>query len=349
MRKFFFAVLVAIAISAQAQNNYDDSFKYHLGSNVGIYPGATFSYSLGENHKSNLGAQLMLTKRLGNNWRVRGLVGVNGLIPNGFDRYGKAMLGLSFDLLPFYLYCDYGVNYNPSGQSRFGLALDGGAGLQFRTGKYSLVYLQGGADLVNNGLVWQSNLAVTGGVAFELGPTERDRQNKSIDDNMRSTYGELKQENQLLRSEVKKATDTNEQMQTVLDKYVALYEQAEQRFNECNAERVELKNNTIPNAAFYPILFLWGSYEILPEMDYIIADMAEQMKREDCSYRVIGYCSNNGTDWKNEILSSNRARSVYDRLIYYGVGEDRLYPEGRGVAERDNPAEQRVIIERIQW
>ena len=160
MRKILtITALLLVAATAQGQTTkYDNSYKYSLLSNIEVGVGGIYSYEItNQAHHKNAGAQLLVTKRIGDYWRIRGVAEVNGFIPNKFDRFGKGMFGISFDLLPFYVFADYGANINPSEKSKFGLAMDGGIGLQFKVGNTASLYVEGGVDRTNNGTKWQSN------------------------------------------------------------------------------------------------------------------------------------------------------------------------------------------------
>jgi outer membrane protein OmpA-like peptidoglycan-associated protein len=342
------AAMLIVAATAQGQSKYDNSFKYRLLSNIEVGVGAIYSYEItNQAHNKNTGAQLLLTKRIGDYWRLRGVAEVNGFIANGFDRFGKGMLGISFDLLPFYVYGDYGVNLNPSEKSKFGLAMDGGIGLQFKVGNTASLYVEGGVDRTNNGTKWQSNAEVKAGVLVSTGITEQDRVRKSIDNTMRSEYGELKGENKLLKSELQKCQDATTSIQESAAQMAAMVESLQAQLNESKAEVKTVKENC-GKSDFYPIVFDFGSAEITDAMDDYIMDYAEMMRSTTCDYRILGYCSANGTDWKNQILSERRANSVYYRLIAYGVDESRLFPEGKGMSDYDKASEQKVIIVRIE-
>lgn len=349
MRKILtIAALLLVVATAQGQTTkYDNGYKYGLLSNIEVGVGGIYSYEItNQAHHKNAGAQLLLTKRIGDYWRLRGVAEVNGFIPNKFDRFGKGMLGISFDLLPFYVYGDYGVNLNPSEKSKFGLAMDGGIGLQFRLGTASL-YVEGGVDRTNNGTKWQSNAEVKAGVLVSTGITEQDRVRKSIDNTMRSEYGELKGENKFLKSELQKCQDATTSIQESAMQMAAMVESLQAQLNESKAEVKTVKENC-GKAEFYPIVFDFASYEITEAMDDYIADYAEMMQSNNYDYRILGYCSANGTDWKNQLLSEKRANAVYYRLIAYGVDESRLFPEGKGMSDYDKASEQKVIIVRIE-
>lgn len=348
MRKILtIAALLLVAATAQSQSKYDNGFKYGLLSNLEVGVGGIYSYEItNAQHHKNAGAQLLVTKRIGDYWRIRGVAEVNGFIPNKFDRSGKGMVGISFDLLPFYIYGDYGANLNPSSKSKFGLAMDGGIGLQFRLGAASL-YVEGGVDRTNNGNKWQSNAEVKAGVLVNTGITETDRVRKSIADNVRNEYGELKGENKFLKSELQKCQDATTSIQESAMQMAAMVESLQAQLNESRAEVKTVKENC-GKSDFYPIVFDFASYEITEAMDDYIADYAEMMRSNNYEYRILGYCSANGTDWKNQILSDNRAKAVYNRLIDYGVDESRLYYEGKGMSDFDKASEQKVIIIKLE-
>ena len=344
MRKILtIAALLLVVATAQGQSNYDNSYKYGLLSNIEVGVGGIYSYEItNAQHHKNAGAQLLVTKRIGDYWRIRGVAEVNGFIPNKFDRFGKGMLGISFDLLPFYIFCDYGANLNPSSKSKFGLAMDAGAGLQFRLGAASL-YVEGGVDRTNNGNKWQSNAEVKAGVLVNAGITEQDRVRKSIDDNMRSEYGELKKENQLLKTEVEKASATVTQMEATLDRATALCAQLEAKLNTCNEDKKEIEKTC--DTKFMPIFFDYASYTISDIEEEKIALIAQEMLQTSDSYVIEGYCSNNGDDSRNQLLSERRANAVYWSLIGFGIDSSRLTTEGHGKTTKyDSGLDQRVVI-----
>jgi outer membrane protein OmpA-like peptidoglycan-associated protein len=257
------------------------------------------------------------------------------------------MLGISFDLLPFYVYADYGANLNPSEKSKFGLAMDGGIGLQFNVGNTASLYVEGGVDRTNNGNKWQSNAEVKAGVLVNTGITETDRVRKSIDDNVRSTYGDLKNENTLLKSEIQKCQDAVSSMQSTAEQMQQMVVSLQSQLAENNADNKET-NVKYLKSDFYPIVFDFGSAEISDAMDDYIMDYAEMIQSDKHEYRILGYCSANGTDWKNQILSEKRANAVFERLVYYGIDESRLHPEGKGMSDYDRASEQKVVIVRIE-
>lgn len=341
MRKFILAVLLlAATLGAFAQRqDYDSGHKYGPFSNIGITGYGLFSYNT-QTAKKNAGAGILLTKRIGDYWRLRGLAEVNGFINNGFDRYGKAEIGVSFDLLPFYLYVDYGACYNPSAKQKLGIAADAGAGLQFRLSNVSSLYFEGGYD-------YGHNVEVKAGYVANLGITERDRQAISIDNNMRGTYGELKQENQLLKSEAKKKEEESAKLQELLERSTAALELATQRLNNCQTEKRELIFNNNNYGVFEPIYFNYAESTLNDFAWEAVGDIAEVINADesDAIYMIEGYCSNNGDPYKNQKLSEERAWSVFNALVYnYGVSSERLAVVGNGMAERDSVREQKVVV-----
>lgn len=339
------ALLLAVA-TAQSQSKYDNGYKYGLLSNIEVIFGGAYSYDI-ESHYKNAGGLIGLTKRIDDNWRVRGEAFVDGFIPNGFDRKGMFLAGISFDLLPWYIYGEYGINYNPSAKTKIGLAAKAGTGLQFKLSDISSVAVGGNFVVTNNGNMFTKTAGAEVVYVVNCGITEQDRVRKSIDDNVRSEYGELKGENKILKSELQKCQDATASIQESAAQMAAMVETLQTQLNESKAEVKTIKENC-GKTEFYPIVFDFASYEITDAMDDYIADYAEMMRSNNYEYRILGYCSANGTDWKNQLLSEKRANAVYRRLILYGVDESRLYPEGKGMSDYDKASEQKVIIVRIE-
>lgn len=351
MRKLItIAALLLVAATAQGQSKYDNGYKYGLLSNLEVGVGGIYSYEItNAQHQKNAGAQLLVTKRIGDYWRIRGVAEVNGFIPNKFDRFGKGMLGISFDLLPFYLYADYGANLNPSSKSKFGLAMDGGIGLQFRLGTASL-YVEGGVDRTNNGTKWQSNAEVKAGVMVNCGTTEDDDYRLKHDKAMRSEYGELRTENQILRTEAQKMQDTNEQLTLTLDRATKLCAQLEEKLNTCTEEKQAIEKNC-GNGEFMPIFFRHASSEMLETERPKLQVIANKINAGKGTYRVDGYCSNDGDVYRNQVLSENRAWEVVMTLVNeYGCEMSKFeIVEGHGKSNiYGNDLDKQVVITRIK-
>lgn len=348
MRKLItIAALLLVAATAQGQSQkYDENHKHQLFSNTGVVVDMGLSYNI-ENGKRNTDLMILVPKRLSKYWYFLAGGEINGFIPNGFDRYAKLMAGFSFDALPFEVYALYGANFNPSEKVKFGMALKGGVNLQFKITDVFSIRVGGGIDRINNGSKWQSNATATVGCKFDFGITEQDRIAISIDNTMRSEYGELKNENKLLKTELQKCQDATTSIQESAMQMAAMVESLQSQLAESKAETKTVKENC-NKSDFYPIVFDFGSAEITDAMDDYIMDYAEMMQSNNYEYRILGYCSANGTDWKNQILSEKRANAVYYRLIAYGVDESRLFPEGKGMSDYDKASEQKVIIVRIE-
>jgi outer membrane protein OmpA-like peptidoglycan-associated protein len=354
---FTLFAMLALALTSAAQKpyRYDNGHKYSLWSNLEIGVGGMYSYSLQPTHHKNFGADLRITKRIGDFWRVRGIAEVNGFLNNGFDRFGKALVGISFDALPFalpfYTFFDYGAAYNPSSESKFGLAMDGGIGLQFKVGSGAF-FTEAAVDRVNNGMKWQSNASVRLGYLASLGITEQDRQNIEIDRNVREGYGTLKQENQLLKANEQKITQANEQLQATLDRATAALELATQRLSNCQAEVQQVTDNC-GKAALIPIRFDYASAQIpyweISNMEYI----ANYIKTNEGNYKIEGYSSPDGNDYNNQKLSGDRAFSVYQMLTeVFGISKDRLIPMANGVTTQygeDSELNRCVIVSKSKY
>lgn len=344
-------LVLTLTGTAQKPYKYDSGHKYSLWSNLEIGASGVYSYSLKPEHHRNFGVDLRMTKRIGDYWRVRGIAEVNGILNNGFDRYGKALVGISFDALPFYTFFDYGAAFNPSSESKFGLAMDGGIGLQFKVGSGSF-YTEAAVDRVNNGMVWQSNASVRLGYLASLGITEQDRQNIDIDRNVREGYGTLKQENQLLKADAQRITNENEQLQSLLERSTAALELATQRLNNCQAEVQQVTDNCGKDALI-PIRFEYASSQIpyweIPNVEWI----ANYIKTNEGNFKIEGYSSSDGNDYNNQKLSGDRAFSVYQMLTkVYGIPEDRLIPMANGVTTQygeDSELNRMVVVSKSKY
>ena len=116
---FLLAALALMTMGATAQS-----------SDVEI--GASLQYCHDFAHsKPNLGADLRLTCQLTDALRLRAMANVNGFVPDGFDRYGTATVGLSAEYNMVYGFADFGLSLNPSSTQPFNPAADIGIGLRF--------------------------------------------------------------------------------------------------------------------------------------------------------------------------------------------------------------------------
>ena len=116
----------------------------------------------------NVGTELRASLPVAPWSRLRAVVGVNGFIPNGFDRYGYGMVGITAEALPFYVFGDFGLSCNPSGSHTIGLAFDAGVGLSFAIADRWRLYSELAIDRINSGRLWQSTASVKAGVMYRL-------------------------------------------------------------------------------------------------------------------------------------------------------------------------------------
>lgn len=108
--------------------------------------------------KPNLGADLRLTCQLTDALRLRALANVNGFIPDGFDRYGTAMLGLSAEYGPVYGFADFGLSLNPSALQPFNPASDLGIGLRFDVARLHHIFAETGFSVTATGTnLWNTD------------------------------------------------------------------------------------------------------------------------------------------------------------------------------------------------
>ena len=65
----------------------------------------------------------------------------------------------------------------------------------------------------------------------------------------------------------------------------------------------------------------------------------------DVTYTIHGYCSDNGDDQRNQVLSEKRAQAVKAELVRLGANPDHLNTVGHGkVAGGNGPLNQMVEI-----
>ena len=156
---FLIAALVMLAASPMGAQTFNG---LELGGSVQC------THQFRDRGFVNVGADLRATLPVAEWSRLRALVGVNGFIPNGFDRYGYGMVGITAEALPFYVFGDFGLSCNPSGSHTIGLAFDAGVGLSFAIADRWRLYSELAIDRINSGKLWQSTSSVKAGVMYRL-------------------------------------------------------------------------------------------------------------------------------------------------------------------------------------
>jgi hypothetical protein len=156
---FLIAALVMLAASPMGAQTFDG---LELGGSVKC------THQFRERGFVNVGADLCASLPVAPWSRLRAVVGVNGFIPNGFDRYGYGMVGITAEALPFYVFGDFGLSCNPSGAHTIGLAFDAGVGLAFAIADRWRLYSELAIDRINSGKLWQSTSSVKAGVMYRL-------------------------------------------------------------------------------------------------------------------------------------------------------------------------------------
>lgn len=350
MKKFLLTAFFALVAMFGFAQKYNSNYKYSFWSNLTLGGSVQYQRAVFTNNAHNFGADLRMTKQIDDNWRLRGLLDVNGFLANGFDRYGKAMFGAQLEFRPFYIFADYGADWNPSGKTKIGMAGDGGLGFLFDIGRGMYMHTEVGVDIANNGNLWNHNGFVKFGYDFKLGVTEYDRQGEQIQRNQPILINELQSENRLLKSESQKQAQATEQLTQTIEGFNKQFSDMQSALAACQAQMEALKTNSVNlnngEGVIAVILFDFASSDLLPTEEDRVADAAEIIIRDNYVYLIEGWCSNNGTPYKNQLLSEARATKVRRALIDYGVSEDRLVPVGNGQSDIDDSREQKVIIRR---
>ena len=329
------------ALCVQAQE-FNSDYKYkNIFSNTSIGGSISYNRAVFTNNSQNVGADLRLTKRIHDNFRIRAIADVNGFSANGFDRYGKAMLGASLDFMPFYMFFDYGANYNPSyTQSKFGAAADAGIGLG-----WDYFHVEAGADMANNGTLWQSNAFAKVGVDIPFALPEKERVAMSMEKTMRQEYGNLRQENKELKDEMSSITESQRQLQDMINQSQKLLATMEQKLKQCDETNKKLEENCAVNTMEVYFDYAMAELSVIEEIK--VAKFAQQIIQDGGNYLIEGYCSANGDPYRNQVLSQQRAEYVYDLLRYYDVPKANISWVGNGMSELDDYLEQKVIIKRV--
>ncbi len=347
------ALALCMTAAAQKPYRYDSGHKYSLASNWTVGIAGQYSNYHG---RSAVGLSALATKRVGDYWRLRYEASINGLgAVEDFDRYGTAMAGASFDFLNWmYLFADAGAVINPTMATKCGLAADAGLGLNVNFGKHSMLWLEGGSDLVQNNAAWDNTFFARLGYSARLGIIESDRVAIDIDNHIRTTYGEIKEENALLKSEAKKKDEDNARLTDLLERSTAALELAAERLNNCQAEVQQVTENcTNANLELMPVFFDYASAEITPIEEAKIRRIAEYINTHDGNYRIEGYASPDGNSYNNQKLSGDRAFNVYQALISdYDVDKDRLIPMANGVTAQfgnDSELNRMVVVSKSKY
>ena len=153
---FLFALLLAMMMPAKAQ----------FFNDVDIGGGVRYSR---QPDKANVGVDVIATKSVSDWARLRAVASVNGIIPNGFDRYGVALCGVMAEAGPAYAFADFGLSLNPSAKPPFvGIAFDGGVGIKANVTRQLKIYSELGIDRIGHGRRWQSTAAVKAGLLYCL-------------------------------------------------------------------------------------------------------------------------------------------------------------------------------------
>jgi outer membrane protein OmpA-like peptidoglycan-associated protein len=96
-----------------------------------------------------------------------------------------------------------------------------------------------------------------------------------------------------------------------------------------------------------PVQFMINSAKIQEASQSALKYMADEILKQDASYIVIGYASEEGETDYNKRLSLKRAEAIRDVLVEYGVPADRLIVEGFGETtefSEEVPALNRVVV-----
>lgn len=339
------ALLFSGLMNAQTKLSYHEDYKYDLVSNLQIGVGGIYTNQIFTNGEGNFGLDVRVMKRVGKQFRLRGIAQINGFKCTGtFDRYGKGMVGVSLDFTPaFYMYGDFGAVYNPSNKTKFGLAMDGGLGANIRLSDYALIYTEVGVDRVQHNENWRSNGSVTVGFMIEPGITHKDKTNIQIADNMPKRFEELGLQVQTAEKINKEYRQTLDTMNRTLIEANNMIGKLRKEIAKCELEKEDCGKNL---SSDFPDIFFGFGNNILNdiELDKLIS-IADMMSKTNDQYILYGYCSYDGKDETNLKLAQDRCYKVISTLEKLGidswrfsevipVGKQVTYGDGSGSANR---------------
>ena len=319
-----------MSATASMAQNFDEDHRHRLFSHVELRMSGQYTYALATK-TGTFGGDIGLTKRIDPHFRLRGLLDFNGFkAKHGFDRYVSTMVGLSADFLPFYVFVDGGISYNPSNLQKINPAADAGVGLHFDIGRGLRLFAEAGADRTATAQnVWRSNAFLKFGYSYWFGLVEPDRQAISMERHREALVAELQEENDVLKQRYHQSEAEKQQLQSTLEKATAAIETTQQLLQDCRSA-----------AAAAPVIstdFMVHFAKNSAELDEIELDRLWQKAREMLDdgeeYRLQGFSSPEGSLYVNEQLAKERARYVYNTLIGWGISQDRLVPSGEGISE----------------
>ena len=158
--------LMAMAASAQTVN--DDDPPCCLFSTIEAGASLQYGHDFAHRH-DNLGADLRFVFGLPKVFRLRALANVDGFIPNGFDRKGTALVGLSAEYKMGYCFADFGVSYNPSSRQRINPDAEAGLGLRYAVADRHHLFAETGFNFTANGLnVWHGDYFLKLGYTYTI-------------------------------------------------------------------------------------------------------------------------------------------------------------------------------------
>lgn len=350
MKKFLlFAALVLLTASlgAQSRYNYDSAHKYDFFSNWRLGPFGQASFL---NGKTDVGIGGIGLKQMDDYCFFRAEASINGIKPvEGFDRSGAAMVGLQFNFVDWaHAFVVGGAVINPSMAQKAGLTGSAGLGFSCNFGKWSGLMAEGGYEALQNGAKVDNMFFARIGYYVRPGITERDRVNIDIDRHVREGYGELKQENQLLKTDLKRKQEEVDTLVSIQNRSLALLARMEKRLDDCNEQVAKATQpGTMATSPIFQIFFDYASAEISPIELAKVEQLARYINTTEGNYRIEGYSSPDGNAYRNEALSGERARAVYWLLIANGVDEDRLIPIQGGISTQygdDSPLNRMVVV-----
>ena len=159
MRKHLI-LLAAVALMATAATAQTPSLKV----------GASLQYAHDfHQSKPNIGADLRAVVDLCEIVGFRAIANINGFVPDGFDRYGAAMMGVTVGHKMAYCFADFGFSLNPSSRQRINPDIDTGIGIRYDIADLHRLFAEVGTDFTPTGRNdWHTNLFAKIGYTLKI-------------------------------------------------------------------------------------------------------------------------------------------------------------------------------------
>ena len=213
-------------------------------------------------------------------------------------------------------------------------------GTDFYVGDNLKVYAELGSDCGKYFSEANSILFGKLGLMYDLGITEKDRQNISILRNNQNSVSQTEYDKL-----VAEKNDCAVMLENTIQELNNMRNCCQSNNAKCEKEIADLKAalaNKKDSSMPFSILFDKNSTNLSSVAKEIISQVAVEMKNDGGSYTLYGFGDYTGSEEYNEILSLSRCESVKAELVRKGVQEDKINVVGLGKSKYFGTAESYI-------